>query len=117
MKEAMQKILTAIALCAMSLSAHASPCVSLADQNMKTMSADELVAETCKASKINLENYDHVMLNLDARQGPGPYPNAQGDFDQCQEQIDRMLRALRTKEVHGKVGDLCKQKQATPAKS
>lgn len=107
----MKKILTTIALYVVSLSAYAGPCLSLDDQKMKAMSADELAAETCKASKINIENYDQVMLNLDARQSPGPYPKAQGDFDQCQEQIDRMLRTLRTKEVHAKVDDLCKQKK------
>jgi len=77
---------------------------------MKAMSAAELAAETCKASQINAQNYDQVMLNMSARQGPEPHPKAQGDFDQCQDQIDRMLRILRTKEVHAKVADLCKKK-------
>lgn len=107
----MQKILATIVLYAASMSAQAGPCAALDDQKMKDMSADQLAAETCKASKLNEENYDQVMLNLDARQGAVPHPNAQDNFDQCEAQIDRMLRALRAKEVHKKVSDLCKREK------
>lgn len=107
---AMNKIFTAIALCTVSLSVYAGPCVSLDEPKMKAMSAAELSAETCKASQINAQNYDQVMLNMGSRQGPEPHPKAQVEFDQCQDQIDRMLKILRTKEVHAKVADLCKRK-------
>lgn len=109
--ETMHKILTAIVLCATSFSAFAGPCTPFDDQKMNSMSADELAAETCKASKSNAENYDQVMLNLDARAGAQPHPKAQENFDQCEGQIDRMLRVLRSKDVHEKVGDLCKREK------
>ena len=111
----MHKFLAAIVFYAASVSAQAGPCSPLNDPEMKGMSVDELAAETCKASKINAVNYEEVMSNLDVRQGPAPHPNAQENFDQCEAKIDRMLRALRAKDVHEKVDDLCKRtRPATP---
>ena len=104
----MQKFLAAIAFGAVSISAHAGRCAPLEDEKITGLSTEQLAAETCKASKINATNYDEIMANVDARQGPVPYPGAQDNFDQCEGKIDRMLRALRSKDVHEKIDDLCK---------
>ena len=109
----LRKILFVLAMCA-AAKASAGPCVTLDYQEMKDMSKEELIAEACRANKISMENFENGLANLSVRQGPQQYPNTNENFQQCQGEVDRMLRALRTKGVQEKLVNLCKQRPLQP---
>lgn len=94
----MIKIATALALlCAVAAPAIAGPCVALDYQEMKDMSADELLNEACNARLALGRSLDETITNLGARDGAPTFPNAQESFDQCAGQITRIDRVLASK--------------------
>jgi hypothetical protein len=109
----MKKLVPVFAfLLACATPAFAGPCVALEYQEMKDMSADELAAAACKAREANKENFNEAMTNIDTRRGPKPYPNAESNQDQCNGQIERILRILKAKGVSEKLHELCAQQAA-----
>jgi len=109
----LRKTLFVLAMCAAAQTS-AGPCVTLDYQEMKDMSTEELIAEACRANRISIENFEKGVENLSTRQGPEQFPNTKENFQQCQGEVDRMLRALRTKGVQEKLVDLCKQRPQQP---
>lgn len=85
----------------------AGPCVALEYQEMKDMSADELVREACKARDINNDNSKQAIENLGSARKP--FPDAEDNQTQCNGQIDRMLRIIKSKGVDGKLYEWCAQ--------
>lgn len=110
----LRKTLFVLAMCA-AAQASAGPCVTLDYQEMKDMSTEELIAEACKANQISIENFDKGLANLSGRHGP-EYPNTKENFQQCQGEVDRMLRVLRAKGMQEKIVNLCKQRPQQPTK-
>lgn len=87
----------------------AEPCVVLEYQEMKDMSADDIVKEACKTNTIKQTNFDHwtassSRLNL--------YPEAERDHDQCKGQLDRIRRVMQAKGITEKLYVLCSQQAA-----
>jgi hypothetical protein len=100
-------------LAALAAPAFAGRCVALDYQEMKDMSADQLLDEACKARVSGAQSYDEKKLNLDARGGRQPFPNAQENFDQCIGQISRIDRVLESKGLtKEKVIDVCQARKA-----
>lgn len=89
-----------------SASAFAGPCVALDYQEMKDMSASELLQETCKANKISMENLDYSIGNPSLSKAS---QDAMRDHEQCAGQVDRMKRLLKSKGIEGKLYELCAQ--------
>ena len=87
--------------------AFAGSCVALEYQEMKDMSASDLLEEACRANAASDLRFNESMLNYSARRGREPFPNAQKDLAECNGQIDRMMRVLKTKGVDGKLNELC----------
>ncbi|WP_371767474.1 hypothetical protein [Massilia sp.] len=84
-------------LLAVSAPAFAGPCVVLDYQEMKDMTANELAKEYCKLWGALGSNMDDTMSNLQADDGPKPFPTAHDNFDQCRGQVDRVERILASK--------------------
>lgn len=94
----MKKLALLFAVLATAAPAFAGPCVALDYQEMKDMSADELVKEHCKVVKSQLASMDEVVSNL----GSGadkPFPTASDNFDQCTGQLTRIERVLASKGI------------------
>ena len=109
----MKKLLPAfIILIVLNAPAFAGPCVALDYQEMKDMSINELVKETCSAEANNDGNDRQVLANLDATRVAKPFPNAEQNREQCAGQIDRMLRILKSRGISEKLYKLCKQQAA-----
>ena len=93
----MKAICVAFLMGCTALPAAAGPCVALDYQEMKDMSAEELIAERCKAGAALVEAFDEGIQNIG--RGPKSFPNAQENFDECTGQIARMDRVLASKGV------------------
>lgn len=84
-------------LLAASVPAFAGPCVALDYQEMKDMSAEDLLKEACNARSELGRALDETISNLDSSGGRLTFPNAQENFDQCNGQITRIDRVLASK--------------------
>ena len=103
----MKHLALALLIAAGCTPAFAGPCVALDYQEMKDMSADDLVREACKARDINNDNSKQAIENLGMARKP--FPGAEDNQTQCNGQIDRMLRIIKSKGVDGKLYEWCAQ--------
>lgn len=87
-------------LAALAAPALAGPCVALDYQEMKDMSADDLVKEACSARHELEQNFKENEMNLETRSAQKPFPSAHDNFDICAGQITRIDRVLESKGVH-----------------
>lgn len=105
----MKHLALALLIAAGCAPALAGSCVALEYQEMKDMSASDLLVEACRANAASDLRFNESMLNRSYRPGREPFPNAQKGLEECNGQIDRMMRVLKTKGVDGKLNELCAQ--------
>jgi hypothetical protein len=106
----MMKLIPVFAvLCALSAPAFAGPCVALEYQEMKDMSANDLVTEACKSNKTGTSRFDESITYPSTSEAA---QEAIRDYQQCSGQVDRMLRILKSKGVAEKLYLMCEQQAA-----
>jgi hypothetical protein len=105
----MKNLLLALVVSAISIPALAGPCVALDYQEMKDMSADDLIKGACRARDLNDGNSKQAIENLGTAGTAKPFPGAEDNRAQCNGQIERMVRILQSKGVTEKLYALCEQ--------
>lgn len=110
----MKKLIPVFAvLCTLAAPALAGPCVALDYQEMKDMSADELIKEACNVRWSISQNLKDEINNVGSDPGRAPSPNASDNFQQCMGQAGRIERVLESKGMSKTaVSEICEAKNA-----